>query len=103
MELVWRALAGAWERFVYITLPHLRRLATILIIGHVAFTLNDYEFVAIATGGGPAGATVVLPIFLNVQVWTYFNWGYASAVGAVMLGLILFIVIPFLYWQRPKE
>ncbi|MBI1742636.1 sugar ABC transporter permease [Candidatus Acetothermia bacterium] len=95
--------AGAWERFVYITLPHLRRLATILIIGHVAFTLNDYEFVAIATGGGPAGATVVLPIFLNVQVWTYFNWGYASAVGAVMLGLILLIVIPFLYWQRPME
>jgi len=95
--------AGARERFVYITLPYLRRLATIMIVGHVAFTLNDYEFVALSTRGGPAGATEILPTYLNVQVWTDYDWGYASAVGAVMLGLILLFVIPFLWWQERKE
>jgi ABC-type sugar transport system permease subunit len=95
--------AGPWHRLVHITLPHLRRISMIIIVGHVAFTLNEYEFVAIATGGGPVGATEVLPTYLTYQAWQRFDLGYASAIGTVMLVILLMFAIPYIYSQERKE
>ena len=95
--------AGPWSRFVYITLPQLRRISMIIIIGHVAFTFNEYEFVAIATGGGPAGSTEVLPTYLYFHAWKLFELGYASAIGAVMLAVFLLFAISYIYSQERKE
>lgn len=76
--------ASAWQQFRAVTVPHLRWMATALVLGHVVFTFTDYTLVAVSTGGGPLGASEVLPTYLYRQAWTDLTLGQAAATGTVM-------------------
>ena len=65
--------AGDWRQFWFVTLPNLRYIILVMVVLHVTFTFNNFDFVFLSTGGGPVNATEVLPTYIYKQAWN----GYA--------------------------
>jgi multiple sugar transport system permease protein len=93
--------AGAWAKFRYITLPGIRNMIVVMVTIHVLWTFNNFDFVWLATGGGPVNATDVLPTYVYRQSWQNYAIGYASSVGTIMLFiLMIYFVVYMLVYER---
>jgi multiple sugar transport system permease protein len=53
------------------------------------------------TGGGPAGKTQTLPVYMYLQAFKSFQLGYGSAISVVLL--VLGIMLSVLYTRVYKE
>jgi ABC-type sugar transport system permease subunit len=93
--------ASGWQKFRYITLPGVRYMSMVMITIHVIWTFNNFDFIFLSTGGGPVDATQVLPVYIYLKAWHDFDMGYASAIGIIMLSLLL--LFSFLYMLVNKE
>jgi multiple sugar transport system permease protein len=93
--------AGALAKFRYITLPGIRNMIVVMVTIHVLWTFNNFDFVWLATGGGPVNATDVLPTYVYRQSWQNYAIGYASSVGTIMLFiLMIYFVVYMLVYER---
>jgi ABC-type sugar transport system permease subunit len=81
--------ANAWQRFVHITLPGIRSMIIVMVTIHVLWTFNNFDFVFLATGGGPVNATDVLPVYVYRQSWNSYTLGYGATVGTIMLVILM--------------
>lgn len=81
--------AGALQRFVFITLPHLRYLLVVATTLDVINTVRTFDIVAVMTRGGPINATEVLPVLIFNTAFQANRFGPAAAVGVVLLFLLL--------------
>jgi ABC-type sugar transport system permease subunit len=88
--------ANSWNRFWHITLPGIRDMAIVMITIHVLWTFNNFDFVYLATGGGPVNATDVLPVYVYRQCWNSYTLGYGASIGTVMLLLLMVYFIVFI-------
>ena len=88
--------ANAWHRFCYITLPGIRNMVIVMVTIHVLWTFNNFDFVYLATGGGPVNATDVLPVYVYRQCWNSYTVGYGASIGTVMLLLLMLYFIVFI-------
>ncbi|MBV8814911.1 MAG: sugar ABC transporter permease [Verrucomicrobia bacterium] len=84
--------ATRWHRLMFITLPNLRYIILVMVVLHITFTFNNFDFVYLATGGGPVTATEVLPTYIYKQAWSGYALGYASAGGVLMLIVLVILV-----------
>ncbi len=55
--------------------------------------LRIYDSVVSLTGGGPARQTVVLPMWIIENAYTYSKFGYASAMCVVLIIVVLIFVL----------
>lgn len=94
--------ASAWQSFVHITLPGIRSMIIVMVTIHVLWTFNNFDFVYLATGGGPVNATDVLPVYVYRQCWSSYTLGYGASIGTVMLVMLMiyFIVYIRIYERR---
>jgi ABC-type sugar transport system permease subunit len=92
--------ASAWQRFVHITLPGIRSMIIVMVTIHVLWTFNNFDFVYLATGGGPVNATDVLPVYVYRLSWSSYTLGYSASIGSVML---LVLMIYFIVYIRVYE
>ena len=88
--------ANAWYKFWYITLPGIRKMVIVMVTIHVLWTFNNFDFVYLATGGGPVNATDVLPVYVYRQCWSSYTVGYGASIGTVMLLLLMLYFIVFI-------
>lgn len=88
--------AGAWARFRHITLPGIRNMIVVMVTIHVLWTFNNFDFVWLATGGGPVNTTEVLPTYVYRQSWSNYDLGYAASMGSVMLVILMLYFIVYL-------
>lgn len=95
--------ANAWYKFWYITLPGIRKMAIVMITIHVLWTFNNFDFVYLATGGGPVNATDVLPVYVYRQSWSSYTVGYGASIGTVMLLLLMLYFIVFIKISEQEE
>jgi multiple sugar transport system permease protein len=97
--------ANVLDRFRYITLPGIRSMIVVMVTIHVLWTFNNFDFVYLATGGGPINRTDVLPVYVYRLSWSSYTIGYAAAIGAVMLAVLLiyFVVYVRLFDPRTGE
>jgi multiple sugar transport system permease protein len=95
---------GAWGRFRNITLPGIRNMIIVMVTIHVLWTFNNFDFVWLATGGGPVNATEVLATYVYRMAWTQYDLGYAASIGTVMLVILMiyFIVYMRLFERQEK-
>jgi ABC-type sugar transport system permease subunit len=94
--------AGAWSRFWYITLPGIRSMVIVMVTIHVLWTFNNFDFVYLATGGGPVNATDVLPVYVYRQCWNSYTIGYGASIGTVMLLLLMLYFIAFIKFSEKE-
>jgi ABC-type sugar transport system permease subunit len=85
--------ASALQQFRYITLPSISHISMIMIIIHVIFTFNNFDFVYLSTGGGPLDNTEVLATYIYKQGFETYALGYAASVGVTMLIIMLLFTI----------
>jgi multiple sugar transport system permease protein len=81
--------AGAWYRFLRITLPLLTPVIVAAVILRVIGLVNAPDLMIILTHGGPGLATHVLSLLAFNNAYTGFNFGAAAAVATVMLVLLM--------------
>lgn len=86
--------ANRFQVFCYIEMPHIK--ATVFSVLTLCFiwTFNSFGLMHVMTGGGPAGATETLPVFLQRMAFKFYDYSGASAFAVLMI-LTLLIVIFF--------
>jgi raffinose/stachyose/melibiose transport system permease protein len=86
--------ANHWQQFRHILLPFIRGpLATVILITAIS-SFQVFDLVYIMTRGGPANATMVLPILMLDNAFRYHNVGYGSAIS-VALGVFIVLMSVF--------
>lgn len=83
------------SRFIYITLPHLARPITVVILIETIFLLTVFAEIFVTTGGGPGLETTNIAFLVYSQALIQFDVGSASAGGLVAV-VIANIVALFL-------
>jgi raffinose/stachyose/melibiose transport system permease protein len=86
--------ASRWSMTRHITLPLLRNGIGVCVILVLLYTLAYFDGVYIMTGGGPANRTLTLSLYA-FQEYSNSNWGYANAIGVllIVIGLIAIVTV----------
>lgn len=81
--------ANSWQRFRYVTLPAVRAITTALVALNIIWNFNSFGLVFVLTAGGPGGKTFMPALFVYNESFKYGNFGYAAAMGVVMMLAVL--------------
>jgi multiple sugar transport system permease protein len=81
--------AGAWRRFLDITLPHLQEVLVVVVVFRTIWTFNKFEEIYLLTRGGPGTSTFNLAVYSFEQSTANLRLGVGAATGAVMMALLL--------------
>jgi multiple sugar transport system permease protein len=92
--------AGAWTRFRFVTWPNLRYLVVVATTLDVINTIRHYDIIGVMTGGGPAGATEVLPALIYNTAFRGNRLGEAAAIGVALLGIVLVLAVVYVRTAR---
>ncbi len=89
--------ASFWQDLRYVTLPQLRPLMLISTLLAGIWTFNNFSYIYILTGGGPAGRTDILVTFIYRNAFKYFHFGYAAALSVALFLLVLLASIAYIH------
>ncbi len=79
--------AGLVAQFFFITLPHLRRAISVVVMIETIFLLTVFAEIFVTTAGGPGNATTNLAFLIYARALLQFDIGGASAGGVVAIVL----------------
>jgi sorbitol/mannitol transport system permease protein len=79
--------AGPVSRFIYLTLPHMARAITVVILIQTIFLLGIYAEILVTTNGGPGYASTNLPFLIYRTALLGYDVGGASAGGIIAVVL----------------
>ncbi|PSJ56302.1 carbohydrate ABC transporter permease [Kumtagia ephedrae] len=79
--------ANFLNRFWYLTLPHMARAITVVILIQTIFLLGIYAEILVTTNGGPGYATTNLPFLIYRTALLGYDVGGASAGGIIAVVL----------------
>lgn len=89
--------ASKWQQFRHVTLPTIRPVTLAVLLISVIWSFNSFIFIYVITGGGPANQTQILVTEIFRRAFGYFNFGEASALTLLALGVLL--VVSLLQWR----
>lgn len=92
--------ATGWQEFRYIVWPALGHVRVVTILLTTLHSFREFGQIYVISGGGPARATETLSVQIYVESFEYFQFGYASAIGVVLLGISLLFTILTVRSQR---
>ena len=86
--------ANEWQKLIFVTLPSIRPIATVILFLSFVNALKVFGLVASTTQGGPGQSTYVVSYFIYNQAFRDlpFRYGYASA-AAVLFGVTVLLAI----------
>ncbi len=76
--------AGAWQRFLNVTLPGLKSVLLVVLVLRTVQVLKVFDIIYLLTRGGPSGGTTVISFFTYQQTFQALNFGVGAAVGVVI-------------------
>ncbi|MDZ5710680.1 carbohydrate ABC transporter permease [Jeotgalibacillus haloalkalitolerans] len=80
--------ASVWQKFTKITVPMLTPSITLVSVMTIIAGMKVFEEIALTTGGGPAGATTTLVMYIY-EKFNSLDVSIASAAGLVLLVLAI--------------
>ena len=81
------------QSFRYITLPLIKPMVATAMSLNAIGSLKFFDLIFNMTEGGPNHQTEVLATHLYAQGFKYFKYGYASAIGVVLLVICLLVTL----------
>lgn len=81
--------ASPWQNFRQITLPLLMPQILIALLFRFAEAFGVFELVLVMTGGGPAGSTETVSLYIYSTVMRYLDFGYGSALIVVTFLILI--------------
>ncbi len=91
------------RRFVWITLPLLRRATVFVLVVGTISAFKVFTPVYLMTDGGPADSTTVIVFYIFRSAFRYFQMGYASAMSFILLGIVLVLTVVQFRLLRTSE
>lgn len=85
--------ASPWQSFTQITLPLLMPQILIALLFRFAQSFGIFDLIQVMTGGGPAGSTETVSIYIYSTVMRYLDFGYGAALVVVTFLLLVFAVV----------
>jgi raffinose/stachyose/melibiose transport system permease protein len=82
-----------WHVLWYIEIPAVMPQTIVLIVLATVLGLQNYENVMVLTGGGPFNSSNVPGLLLFKNAFTYGRFGYASAIGVVIVIVIAAVLL----------
>ncbi len=96
--------AGAWSRFVDITLREIKDVLIVIALLRTIFMFNNFEVVFLLTHGGPMQATLTLPILVYETALDGDRaFGRGSAIAVVMFGLLMMTMMVYFRFLRRED
>jgi len=90
------------QNFFHITLPLIRPTVVFVLVMLIIGSFNVFISVFLMTGGGPMNTTQVMLSYMYKQAFSYFDFGYGSAISFILAGIILFITLIQMKLLRQK-
>jgi len=84
--------ATGWQQFKYITFPMIKPILKVDAVLIITGSLKYYDLVAVMTSGGPNHATEVMSTYMYYQAFNVLKYGYASAIGVILMALCIMSV-----------
>ncbi|MEZ4867022.1 MAG: sugar ABC transporter permease [Caldilineaceae bacterium] len=85
--------ANGLQKFFHITMPLLSPVTFFILVTGVIGTFQDFTVPFIMTGGGPAGATQLVVMYLYGLAFRLQNMGTAAAVSYIVFVVIIVLTI----------
>lgn len=96
--------ANGWAQFRHITLPLLQPTTMLVVVMSVIVALKVFAVPLIMTGGGPADATRVLPLFIYQTAFEFFKMGRAAAMSVFLfIAMMIFTLFQIRLFSRGEE
>lgn len=89
--------ASSLQSFRHITIPHIRTVVGLLVVLRTVWVFNNFDIIFMITGGGPASASMTMPIYIYDTGWRGRMVGRASAASVILL--LFLIIICVLYFS----
>jgi len=83
--------ANVFQSFTHITLPLMLPVIIVTLLIRLIFAVKTYDLVYIMTRGGPGIATDLVSYSIYRTAFVSLNIGEASAMSAILLGLVLLL------------
>ena len=96
--------AGTVKQFFNVTIPGLRPAILLTVVTSTIGSLQLFDEPYILTNGGPDNATMTIGMYLYQNAFKFFDFGYASAIGFVLVGMVVIVsVFQFRFLQEKKS
>ncbi len=90
-----------------VVLPQMVNIVFTTAVFAIAGSLKSFDLIFTMTGGGPANYTTVIAIYMYLNTFRYYNYGFGSAISimivALSLGLITMIRSVFRRFEERYE
>ena len=92
--------ASTLQKFRSITLPFLAPTIAITLMLRTVWIANFADLIVVMTNGGPADSTQIVASYIFTQAFRRLDFGYASAIAAVLLALLLLYSLAIITLRR---
>lgn len=94
--------ASFWQQLRYVTLPLLKPVVFVVTLLASIWTFNNFTYIYILTGGGPAGKTEILVTYVYKNGFQFFHFGYAAALSVLLFAIIVTMSAIYIRLMSPK-
>jgi ABC-type sugar transport system permease subunit len=88
--------ANVFQRFRYVTLPHLVPYMLIAAAFRGIATMNDFDKIWLLTQGGPGEATTTITVYTYKIAFSSFDMGRTTAIALIFVVIVLVTSAPLL-------
>ena len=93
--------SSAWSMFRFITLPVIQPIIIIVLLLRITEAFKALDIPITLTNGGPGTATQVFSLYAYKVGRLFFDFGYAAALGFLLLFVVMFVLTFF--FRRIRE
>ncbi|WP_270886065.1 carbohydrate ABC transporter permease [Pedococcus sp. 5OH_020] len=95
--------ANAWQTYWRVVLPLIMPTVLITVILRLIWTANYFDLILVLTNGGPANATLTLPLNSYITSYKGGDFGGGAALGVVQAVLLAVLVAFYMRQVRRSE
>jgi multiple sugar transport system permease protein len=95
--------ANRWHTFWRVVLPLILPAVLITTVLRLIWTANYFDLILVLTNGGPANATLTLPLNGYQTAYRAFNLGQAAALGVIQAAILSVLIFFYARLVRKGE
>jgi multiple sugar transport system permease protein len=94
--------AKGWQRFVFITVPMIRRSISTNLMLTTLQTLSVFALIFVMTGGGPGTDSTTLPLLAYQEAFKFGELGFGTAIATILLVVGALFSIAYIRALKPE-
>ena len=87
---------GGFRRFWKIIIPYIKPTIIMTTLLRTIWIFNSFDLIVVITNGGPANYSQTLPSYMYTKAFSSYDFGLASALGVMLIGVLVLYVFFFL-------